>query len=147
MGNRVRSLVRGLRRTQVYSPLTGKWGESGPDITAPTITSASAINLAENTAFSHTLTANEAVTWTKTGGADAALFALVGDNLSMTEKNFEAPVDVGANNTYIVQVTATDAALNATNQTITVTVTDVDESGTFPNEDTGANEYQLLLAA
>lgn len=100
---------------------------AAPDVIAPTITSSNAINLAENSALSHTLTANEPVTWTKTGGADTALFTLVGSTLSMTAKDFDAPIDVGANNTYIVQVTATDAALNATNQTITVTVTDVDE--------------------
>jgi hypothetical protein len=43
----------------------------------------------------------------------------------MTAKDYETPEDSGSNNTYVVQVTATDAALNATNQTITVTVTDV----------------------
>ncbi len=95
------------------------------DATAPTITSLNAVNLAENSALSHTLTANEAVTWTKTGGADTALFSLVGSTLSMTAKDYEAPTDADANNTYVVQVTATDTAGNATNQTITVTVTDV----------------------
>lgn len=146
MGNRVRSLVRGLRRTQVYSPVAGKWGEAGPDVTAPIITSSNAINLAENDALSHTLTATENVIWTKTGGADSALFTLAGDNLSMTAKDFESPVDADANNNYVVQVTATDEALNATNQTITVTITDVGDV-VFPDNGTGASEYQLLLAA
>jgi hypothetical protein len=36
-------------------------------------------------------------------------------------------VDGGANNTYVVTVRATDGASNTTDQTITVTVTDVDE--------------------
>lgn len=103
-------------------------GGGGPDVTAPTITSSNAVNQAENSAFTHILTANEVVTWTKTGGADQALFTLVGNTLSMTAKDFEAPIDAGANNTYVVQVTATDEALNATNQTITVTVTDVDDT-------------------
>ena len=100
----------------------------GPDVTAPTITSSNAVSWPENSAFSHALTASEAVTWTKTGGADTALFTLVGSTLTMTAKNFESPVDAGANNTYVVQVTATDAASNATNQTLTVTITDVDDT-------------------
>lgn len=104
------------------------------DTTAPTITSSNALSVAENSAFSHTLTANESVTWTKTGGTDAALFTLTGNSLTMTAKNFESPVDSNANNTYVVQVTATDAAGNATSQTITVTVTNVNES-TDPNWD------------
>jgi hypothetical protein len=95
------------------------------DLVPPTITSSASVSLAENTLLSHALTANETVTWTKTGGADAALFTLAGSTLSLTAKDFEIPIDADANNVYVVQVTATDLALNATNQTISVTVTDV----------------------
>lgn len=95
----------------------------GPDVTAPTITSASSANVFEGDAFSLPLTADEAVTWTKTGGADQALFTLTGSTLSMAAKTYLSPTDADTNNTYVVQVTATDAASNATNQTITVTVT------------------------
>lgn len=116
----IAAAVMAARRTPVAVP---------PDVTAPTITSTASPSVAENVAFSLTLTANEGVAWTKTGGADAALFTLTGDVLTMAAKDFEAPVDGGANNTYIVQVTATDAALNATSQTIAVTVTDAAEGG------------------
>lgn len=102
-----------------------------PDTTAPTITSSATPTVAENAAFSLALTANETVTWTKTGGADVALFTLAGSTLSMVARDFEAPADANADNAYVVQVTATDTSGNATNQTITLTVTDVDESG-FP---------------
>lgn len=101
------------------------------DEVAPTITSANTANNVEGTVLAHALTANEAVTWTNTGGADTARFEISGSTLRWLGngvKNFEAPDDVGTNNTYVVQVTATDAALNATNQTITVTVTDVDDT-------------------
>ena len=97
------------------------------DDTAPTILTDAAQTVDENAVFSITLTASEAVTWTKTGGADAALFTLSGDLLSLAAKNFEVPTDADANNTYVVQVTATDATLNAANKTITVTVLDVFE--------------------
>lgn len=99
------------------------------DEVAPTITSSSTVNQPENAALSHALTANEAVTWTKTGGADAALFTLSGSTLSLPAQDYETPADGDGNNTYVVQVTATDTAGNATNQTITVTITDVDEGG------------------
>ena len=102
----------------------------GPDETAPTITSSASVSNTENTTLAHTLTAIEVrsppVTWTKTGGADAAKFTLTGNVLSWASgtKNFEAPDDADANNTYIVEITATDTALNASSQTITVTVAD-----------------------
>jgi hypothetical protein len=112
---------------------------------APTITSTNAVSLAENAAFSHTLTANEAVTWTKTGGADAALFTLVGNSLTMTAKDYDTPSDADTNNTYVVQITATDAALNATNQTVTVTVTNVTEDAT-PNAFTFVDETSATLS-
>ena len=100
----------------------------GPaDTTAPTITSGNAFNVAENAAFSQQLTANETVTWAKVGGADQALFTLTsGGLLTMTAKDFEAPADADANNSYVVQVLATDAAGNQSlPQTITVSVTNV----------------------
>ena len=102
---------------------------AAPDTTAPTITSSASPTVAENQGFSLTLTANESVTWTKTGGSDQSLFTLTGNSLTMTAKDYETPTDSNTNNTYVVQVTATDAANNATNQTITVTVTDAAEGG------------------
>lgn len=105
---------------------------SAADTTAPTITSASAFTQAENGALSIALTANETVTWTKVGGADAALFTLSGSTLSLAAVEYETPTDADANNTYVVQVRATDTAGNFTNQTITVTVTDVAYIGLNP---------------
>jgi hypothetical protein len=110
------------------------------DETAPTITSANTANNVENVVLAHALTADEAVTWTVTGGADAARFEVSGSTLrwaSNGTKNFEAPNDSDTNNAYVVQVTATDALLNTANQTITVTVTDADEvSPTITSADT-----------
>lgn len=100
------------------------------DETAPTITTSSTANVAENATLSVALTANETVTWAITGGADQSKFEISGTTLRWAgngTKNYEAPDDADTNNTYVVQVTATDLALNATNKTITVTVTDVDE--------------------
>jgi hypothetical protein len=97
------------------------------DDTAPTITSANSGTVVENETLSFALTANESVTWSSTGGADAADFEISGSTLrwaANTTRDFENPADADTNNAYVVQVTATDAASNATNQTITITVTD-----------------------
>lgn len=98
------------------------------DVTAPTITSPSSPTVLENAAFTQTLTANEAVTWSKVGGADQAAFSLAGATLSMIARDFEAPADADHDNIYVVQVRAVDAAGNGTNQTISVRVTDVAEA-------------------
>ncbi len=93
------------------------------DTTPPTITSADTLSVDENTALTHTLTADEAVTWAIVGGANQAVFSLAGATLTMSPQDSEA----GA--TRVVQVRATDAAGNATTQTITVTLLDVQEGG------------------
>jgi hypothetical protein len=100
------------------------------DTTAPVITSAATASQPENAAFSMTLTANETVTWSKVGGADAAKFTLSGATLTLPAQDYESPTDADANRSYIVTVRATDTAGNTTDQTITVTITDVAEGGT-----------------
>ena len=120
--------------------------DTAPVITGPTGAAGDATSidsLPENTTAVHTLTANEAVTWSITGGDDAAKFAITaGGALSfIAAPDFETPTDVGAgatNNTYVVIVTATDASTNASSQTITITVTDVDDSAPIITGPSGA---------
>ena len=103
-----------------------------PDVTAPTITSAATASNAENSVLVHPLTANETVSWSIVGGADAARFEIVGNTLRWLgngTKDFEAPNDADSDNIYVVQVRATDNAGNSTDQTVSVTVTDVVEAG------------------
>jgi hypothetical protein len=97
------------------------------DTTPPSITSASTYSQPENSAFSTTLTANETVTWSKTGGADAAKFTLSGATLSLPAQDYEVPADADANRVYLVTVRATDTAGNTTDQSIAITITDVAE--------------------
>jgi hypothetical protein len=97
-------------------------GVNDIDEVPPVITVSTSQTVAENAAFSLTLTADKPVTWTKTGGADTALFTLTGATLSLPAKDFE---DVHGP-AYVVQVTATSTAFAvSTNATITVNVTDV----------------------
>lgn len=104
------------------------------DVTAPTITSSATANVNENTVLAHTLTANESIySWTITGGLDSGDFEIAGTTLRWLgngTKDYEIPDDSGTNNVYDVQVTATDYAGNATNQSIAVTVNDLAETPT-----------------
>ena len=134
VGRYVYCRVRGTNvagNASVDAVAVGPIVSSGPDVTAPTITSASAVSNVENSVLAHGLTADEAVTWSIVGGADSARFELSGATLRWTgngTKDFEVPDDADTDNAYVVQVRATDAATNAANQTITVTVTNVVEA-------------------
>lgn len=94
------------------------------------------ISVPENTTPVTTVTAtdpeNGAVTYSITGGPDAAKFSIdpmTGALTFITPPDFENPTDAGGDNVYNVQVTATDPS-NATDvQDIAVTVTDVNENG------------------
>ena len=104
--------------------------EGGGDVTSPTITSANTTSVAENETLSYNLTADETVTWSIVGGADSAEFQISGSTLQWsgnTTKDFEIPTDSNIDNEYVVIVRATDTATNTSDQTITVTVTDVYE--------------------
>jgi hypothetical protein len=114
-----------------FSSSSPAW--TNPDTTPPNVTT-TAFNAAENQTAIGTLTANEAVTWSKVGGVDSATVSIVSATGVITfnsAPNFEAPSDVGADNVYNVTVRATDTAGNITNQAITVTVTDVVDTSAF----------------
>ncbi|MEI9966588.1 MAG: hypothetical protein WDN67_03035 [Candidatus Moraniibacteriota bacterium] len=120
-------------------------GGGGEDL--PIITSLNAVTLAENTTLAHTLTANEAVTWSLNGGPDVAQFELSGSTLRWTSngvRDHENPADADDNNAYKVVVRATNASLAVRDQIIIVTVTDANESPITPpvlsfTSDPGAN--------
>ena len=116
------------------------WTVATPDTTPPTFTSSSSFSAAENIATSATaatIQVSESATVTISSGADAARF-----NITRSETNtaiikfnvspdFEAPADVGGNNVYEITLTATDTALNAGTQSITITVTNVVDTSSF----------------
>jgi large repetitive protein len=122
------------------------------DLDAPVISgpsgaagdAASAKSVAENRTAVTTLSANEPVTWSLSGGADLAKFAIdpsTGALRFNSAPDFETPTDLGAtagNNTYVVQVQAEDANGNLSTQTITVTVTDVDDTAPAISGPSGA---------
>ncbi|MBK9488883.1 MAG: cadherin domain-containing protein [Haliscomenobacter sp.] len=116
---------------------------------APSITSNGAgpnasVSIPENTTPVTTVMTsdpeNGAITYSITGGADAALFTIdpmTGALSFITPKDFENPTDAGANNVYDVQVTATDPGLLTDVQNIAVTVTDVNEPPSITSNGAG----------
>ena len=108
------------------------------DTTAPAITGpsggagalASATSVAENQTAVTQMTASESVTWTISGGADAALFQIATDGTItfVSAPDYEAPGDANTDNDHVLILTATDPSSNAASQTLTVSVTDVNDS-------------------
>ena len=123
------------------------------DDTAPLIANGAttlAIAVNENQTAVTKLTSNEPVTWSVSGGSERAKFAIAADGTItfVTAPDFERPTDADTNNTYILTVTATDAAGNVSTQTITVTVLDVDDTApviTGPSGGAGAAASALSL--
>ena len=105
---------------------------TAPTITAPGGTagaSTAAISVDELQTTVGDFDANKAVTWSISGGADRAEFAInsaTGALSFASAPDFLNPTDSGTNNTYEVELTATDlqATPQTAVQTVTVTVTD-----------------------
>ena len=107
---------------------------------APVITSGAAFTSPENRSLVTTITATDAnanpLTYAIAGGADAALFTIdaqTGLLRFVSNPNYEAPADAGANNVYDLTVSVSDGIAPAVTQAITVAVTDRAENGTGSN--------------
>jgi VCBS repeat-containing protein len=121
-----------------------------PVADTPTITSdgggaTASVNVAENTTAVTTVVATDpdagtTITYSISGGADAAKFTINSANGALAflaAPDFETPTDVGGNNVYDVQVTASDGALTDV-QNVAVTVTDAAEAPTITSNGGGA---------
>ena len=103
----------------------------GPSGSHGDTTSTKTIN--ENSSDIHIFKANETVTWSLNGGLDAAKFTIdssTGALIFNTSPNYEFPTDSDSNNDYIVVVRATDSTGNASNQTVTVSINNLNETPT-----------------
>ena len=115
-----------------------------PDVTSPVITgpgsstgATSAISIPENSTSVFTFSANETVSWSKSG-ADGALFTLTGAALTISLRDFETPQSSLSSNTYVVVITATDVSTNTTSQTVSVTITNVNEAPVITANSSGS---------
>ena len=112
--------------------------QAGPANAAPAFTSPATFDAAENQLEAVTVTATDSdagdsVTgYAIEGGADESKFSIVpstGELTFTSAPNYEAPADADGNNDYVVVVRATSgtgARKKTADQTITVTVTDVE---------------------
>jgi hypothetical protein len=110
------------------------------DTTAPSFTNSTTFSFQENSATSSnaaTITVNESSTVSINSGNDSALFTVVvSDSVTarirfLSSPNFESPTDVGANNGYELSIRATDRGGHFANQSITISVTNVNEAPTI----------------
>ena len=97
------------------------------------------VNVAENTAYTGTVTLTGtpigSVTWALSGD-DGSLFSLSGESnsgvtVSLSGRDFEDPDDDNTDNTYEYTLTATDADGNSDDAEVSITVTDVSETATL----------------
>ncbi|NNF97161.1 MAG: tandem-95 repeat protein, partial [Halobacteria archaeon] len=108
---------------------------------APVITSVNTVSVAENQTSVMTVTYTDAdvpadtILYSLIGGADGGLFSIDGSgNLSFNAPtDYENPGDADLNNDYVVQVQVDDQQGGTATQTITVTVTDVNDAPTVAN--------------
>ena len=138
---------------------TSAWSPSGTGSTEanadPEITSPATANVPENTTSVLTVQASDdddqVTGYSIENGADASLFSIVSSTGVLTFKtapNFENPQDSGRNNVYGVVVRATSGGVGrvkTVDQTITVTVIDVDEPPGRPNAPTVSAESVTSL--
>ncbi len=105
---------------------------------SPVFTSGAAANFEEGgTGTAYDAGATDAdgdtLAYSISGGGDAALFdidSVTGQVTFKVAPDFEAPGDTDTNNTYVIDVTASDGSNDAT-QTVTITVTDLSGPPTF----------------
>ena len=112
-------------------------GTSNPP---PTFNNSGTFSTPENVSITTniaTISVSKSSTITISSGVDSATFSIVfGDSTTAylrfkVSPDFEAPTDSGGNNVYDVIVTATDLNSQSTAQSIAITVSNVNESGTI----------------
>ena len=100
----------------------------------PVLTSSTHASVVENQTAVQTVTATDAdadvLTFSITGGADQALFAIDGSSGALSFQpapDYEMPTDADGDNVYVLQVTASDGLREALH-TVSVTVTNVNDN-------------------
>jgi VCBS repeat-containing protein len=117
---------------------------SGLNDNVPVFTSNANVTVAENQTVVATLLATDAdlpqqlLTYAITGGADQGKFSITSTGILtfQTAPDFEAPADLNHDNSYLVQVSASDGAGGLIEQDMIVTVSNVNEAPTITSNAT-----------
>jgi hypothetical protein len=126
---------RALSGSEIATLSSVQKDSSAPTLTGPSSAqgATSSKSITENSTSVHTFTADESVSWS-VSGTDSSFFSINSSgDLSISSRNYESPADNGLNNTYVVDVTGTDVAGRTKSQTLTVTITNVNEAPTISN--------------
>ncbi len=124
---------------QVFAIAISPLNDNNPVITSDGGGASASVNVLENDLYVTTVVASDAdlpgetLSYSITGGVDAAKFAIDGSTGVLTfvsSPDFEAPTDAGGNNVYDVVVQASDGTFTD-NQSIAVTVMNVSDSGQY----------------
>ena len=128
--------------------------DNAPAITSNGAGANASVNVAENATAVTTVTAVDAdagstLTYSITGGADAARFSInpsTGALVFIAPPNFEAPADAGGDNVYDVTVQVSDGTLTDS-QAIAVSVVNANETpvNTVPGAQTVAEDGTLAI--
>lgn len=132
-GTRVDEIRIGSTYASVAGAATVPDGGGEVDTTPPVVTGASgepgdassSTSILEGTVRVVTMTADEAVSWTVSGGADGSLFTIgagTGGLSFAVPPVFANPNDANLDNVYEVEITATDLAGNTATHTVSATV-------------------------
>ncbi len=123
-----------------------------PIITSNGGGSTAGISVAENQTAVTTVTATNPeggpVAYSLSGGTDQARFSInstTGALAFVSAPDFENPTDVGANNTYVVEVSASGSG-GSDSQTITVTVTNVSDAAPSITSNGGGASASISVA-
>jgi VCBS repeat-containing protein len=127
-----------LRNTTVPAPsitITVTGSNDAPVITSAGGSTNGTVFVAEGSRLATTVTAADPdagaqITWSITGGADAALFAIdaaTGVVSFLAPSDFETPLDAGGDNNYDIVVQASDG-VSTDSQNLRISVTDVSEN-------------------
>lgn len=127
------------------------------DTTGPSFTSSATVSVPENSdATALDVDADDGsgadtgVTYALVGGPDQSAFdidASTGVLSFASPPDYENPTDSDTNNEYVVAVDATDGVGNTNTRTITVSVTDVDESPIAPDRSQATDEDTPISVA
>jgi VCBS repeat-containing protein len=128
------------------NPITASGNNVAPVITSNAGGTTATLSVPENSTAVTTVTAtdgnNDTVTFSITGGTDAAKFTInpTSGTLALSAApNFEAPTDSNANNSYVVNVTASDGKGGTDVQTLTITVTNANDAPVITSAATGTD--------
>ena len=125
------------------------------DTAAPSFSSVSNPLMDENTVNALNVNADDGsgtdtgVTYSLVGGADQSAFSIDSNTGALalsSPPDYESPTDSDTSNDYVVDVEADDGVGNTNTQTITVDVTDVDESPTAPDDSSQTTDEDSIVS-